>query len=226
MLRAILFDLDDTLYDEGEYVASGFRAVAAAIAQQYGQQAEDIFQTLQSVLQRNGRGRVFDATLENYGITPTPETVSALVQAYREHLPDIRPFPDVEDSLSALAAKYRLALVTDGLPIMQRRKVLALGMAQRVGHIVYCWEHQAPKPDVTGFQLALNALGVTASEAVVVGDRPDHDLAAAQVLGCAAVRIRRGRYAQVDSHPYKQIAELADLQTLPEVLEGYAQQTG
>lgn len=218
MIRAVLLDLDDTLYDEADYVRSGFRVVAREMAGRCGKSEQDIYQHLLNELALHGRGRVFDATLAAFDMSATPALVAQLLEVYRSHRPAIRLFPEVDSVLNTLRQTYRLAIVTDGLAMMQRHKVEALGLDSMVDAVIYCWEHDAPKPQATGFQYALDVLGVSAAEAVVVGDRPEHDLAAAAALACPAIRLRRGRYAAQDSTPYDAVHEITALDTLPDLI--------
>jgi putative hydrolase of the HAD superfamily len=215
MIKAILLDLDDTLYDEAEYVISGFRVVAKKIAALSGAEIEDIHAHMLAELASQGRGRIFDATLAAFDVNVTAAVVHDLVERYREHRPSIQFYPEAEQVLDMLNEDYRIAIVTDGLPVMQKKKIEALGLNARVDAVIYCWEHEAPKPDVEGFRRALDILKVEAGETLVVGDRPDHDLAAASALECRAVRLRRGRYAELDSAPYQPVGELFDLNALP-----------
>lgn len=218
MIRAILFDLDDTLYDEADYVASGFGVVATAIAEHCEAKPEAILDFMLAELARNGRGRVFDATLDAFGLPAAKETIEHLVERYRSHAPVLGLYPDADRVLTVVRPDYRLAVVTDGLPLMQRAKLQALGLPDRVDTAVCCWEHDVPKPDPGGYRIALERLGVEISEAVIVGDRPDHDMAAAIALGGASVRIRRGRFARLSSASHPADHEIAILDELPGIL--------
>lgn len=217
MIRALLLDMDDTLYDESAYVASGFREVARELAGWSGVAEEEIEAFLQAELARSGRGRIFDAALAAFGQSGAGR-VEALVARYRGHRPRIALFPDAAALLDRLRPRYRVAVVTDGLPSMQRKKFEALGLAGRVDALVCNWEIGAPKPDPRGFLLALRRLGVGAAEALIVGDRPDHDIAAARALGVRSVRLRRGRFAALDAAPHLPDHELATLDELPALL--------
>ncbi len=89
----------------------------------------------------------------------------------------------------------KLALVTDGDPPLQAAKLAALGLAGRFAVVVYCDElggRSARKPATAPFLAALEALGVSASRAVYVGDRPDKDVAGATAAGMRAVRVLTG----------------------------------
>lgn len=213
MIRAVLFDLDDTLYDESSYVRSGFLQVALQISGAAGLDAQTVFRFMLAELERSGRGRVFDATLQQFGLPVTPEAVAELVACYRTHRPAIELHADAARCLQSLQRVF-VAVVTDGLPVMQRNKVAALGLEARVQSVVYCWALQRPKPDPAGFRQALAQLGVEAAEALIVGDRPDHDMAAAAALGVPAVRVRRGRFAKAPEGPWPAVSVVDDLQEL------------
>lgn len=199
MRQALLIDLDDTLYNEHDYVRSGFRHIAAILSAECGTPAADLASFLESRLATEGRGRLFDELLIAHGLPGTPENVNRLVQAYRDHRPAIALAADVKHTLAQLRQRFVIGIVTDGLESIQRRKTDALGLAQFVDTIVYCWEHGEPKPSPRGFQLALQHLG-DPPVAAVVGDNVHHDLPAAVALGTPFIRIRGGRL-QADETP-------------------------
>jgi putative hydrolase of the HAD superfamily len=172
-------------------------------------------------LEANGRGRVFDAALAKAGISPQPSYVAELVEIYRVHKPVLSFWPGVSETLAALRHDYRLAVITDGLGVMQRNKADALGLAERVDQVVYCWEHQAPKPDPKCYHQALQALDLNVDEAVVIGDRPDHDMAAAAAVGCRSIRVGTGRYASAGCGGFKADATVTDFTQTPAILRDW-----
>ena len=76
----------------------------------------------------------------------------------------------------------------------------------------YAW----PKPDPAGYLDALGRLGATPAEAVVVGDNPHHDMAAAHAIGARAIRVLGGRFASVPApagaEPDLEIADIGALE--------------
>lgn len=220
MIRALLIDMDDTLYDERNYVLSGFRAVAAEIARRVPTlDAATLHADMVAELDANGRGQVFDAALTRAGIEPIASRVAELVDLYRAHTPDLALWPGVSEALADLAREYRMAILTDGLGAMQRNKTAALGLADRVDVILYCWEHDARKPDPSCYLQALRMLDAGAEEAVVIGDRPDHDIAAAAAIGSRSIRVRTGRHTAVEE-PVAD-ATVADFTQVPAVLRSW-----
>lgn len=209
MNRALLIDLDDTLYDERTYVLSGFQAVAKELARRFAHiNPRALIAEMTAELDANGRGRIFDHVLQQAGLAADPELVDELVQVYREHRPAIRLWPGVPAALVELGRDWRLAIVTDGQPAMQTRKVEALGLWRLVDDVLLCWEHHAPKPSPVGYREVLRRFGVEPAAAIVIGDNPHHDMAAAAAVGCAAIRVRTGRFADLPASGAA--AEVAD----------------
>ena len=83
----VVFDLDDTLYLERDYVKSGFRAVAETAVQGSGVGAAEAFDFLWDGFLEGSRGSSFDALLERYPELAQNVEVVALVKRYREHAP-------------------------------------------------------------------------------------------------------------------------------------------
>ena len=187
--KAVLFDMDDTLYPELDYVASGFKAVARFLEAEKGWMAEDSYAKMTSLMVANGRGRVFNDLLTLHDVADTC-LVSRLVGCYRSHAPDLELFAGVSALLTRLKdANMPMALVTDGLPKMQHAKITALGLGHWFRVIILPWELDAPKPKPDGFRVAAAALGVAETDCLIVGDRSDKDGAAARAMGSAFIKI-------------------------------------
>lgn len=193
-LKAVLLDLDDTLYEERDFVISGFHAVADRIAEASGAVREEVFQFLMLELRESGRGRIFNAAMRRFGIPDSPEGVASLVQLYRRHDAAISLYPGVDDLIRRLNKDYRVAVVTDGAVETQTSKVRALGLERMVDRIVYCWEIGHPKPDAECFAAALAYFRVPPAQAIVVGDHPLHDISVGKQMGALTARVRTGRF--------------------------------
>ena len=88
----LVFDLDDTLYDESRFVESGFRAVARFGTQQFGWDEQESLAQMMGTLAREGRGAVFDRWLAAHG-KHGKALVAACVRTYRHHKPALSLFP-------------------------------------------------------------------------------------------------------------------------------------
>lgn len=199
----LLIDLDDTLFEERDYVRSGFAAVAAKLpflapGVEWGKE-DSVVAEMMATLDREGRGRVFDSLFDTRGIAPQPELIRDLVKLYRQHQPEISLYDGTEDTLAALAIRYRLALVTNGDVSMQRSKVAALNIEKFFHAIIYCDEQVAPKPDPAGLHAALKVLDEHSGRAVMIGDNPHTDGLAASAVGIPFLRVRTRRFYDIPS---------------------------
>jgi putative hydrolase of the HAD superfamily len=210
--RAIVFDLDDTLYPERDYVLSGFRAVAAWSDPNLGIPAEQGFAEMQALLDQGVRSEVFNRWLEGHGLLDNGR-VARLVALYRQHEPKISLFPEVTSLLSSLQNQYYLGLVTDGYWEVQQRKLAALNLAGYFDAIVFAdeWGRGAWKPSPVPFYAVLERLGhLSPTQSVYVADNPAKDFLGARRVGMATVWVRRptGFYAN---------QEPADLEHHPDI---------
>ncbi len=193
MVKAILFDLDDTLYDEKTYVASGFRSVARDLESELGVPRDRLVEEMMSILEADGRGRVFDLVLQRHG-SYCKDRVLELVDLYRHHNPDIEPYPDVLPVLEELQRNgYPLGLITNGFHVMQKKKVSALGVAQHMDTLVYPDELGSDrwKPHPAGFLKGLDDLDVSSENAMYIGNDAEKDVVPARKLGMIPVQMCR-----------------------------------
>lgn len=188
----IVFDMDDTLYPEADFVRSGHRAVAERVWQDLG---ADIEPELRRRFAAGQRGDLMSAALASLGIRTSDDYVGrVLVPVYREHAPTIRSHVETVPVLTELRARgHRLALLSDGWAAVQRRKLAALGLGGFFDKIVITDElgPDAWKPSPVGFQQILSALGVTSTDAIYVSDNPLKDFVGPHRLGMRTVRIVR-----------------------------------
>ncbi|OLC69669.1 MAG: hypothetical protein AUH78_23060 [Gemmatimonadetes bacterium 13_1_40CM_4_69_8] len=200
-LQAVVFDLDDTLYPEREYVLSGFRQVARWCGQTVGASHDGVFEELRSLFEAGIRGDTFDRLCEHRGWNAR-DLVPAMIEVYRGHQPSIRSFPEAPGLLAELAARFPLGLLTDGRAREQRRKLAALGLRGAFRAAVFTEElgGGSAKPSAVGLLTVAARLGVSPGAAVYVGDNPCKDFLAARRAGMRAVRVRypEGLYANVE----------------------------
>ena len=144
MIKTIVFDLDDTLYDEIDYCKSGFTSVAEFLVYPAGRlmaehraSTKEIFDTLWKQFNSGNRKNTFNSALDALGIDYDDKLIGELIEVYRNHVPEITLPDDSRDVLSQLSGKYTLALITDGFLPAQELKVQALGIEKYFKCIVY-----------------------------------------------------------------------------------------
>jgi putative hydrolase of the HAD superfamily len=192
MIEGLLFDLDDTLYLESDFVASGYRAVAAHVARRCGCPVSRVYYAMMSVFGSQGRQSVFPFVVNRF--SDACVTVPELVDLYRGHTPRLRLYPGYARLLRSFRRRYATGIITDGLPQVQRRKVAALGLAGLVDEIVYTWEYgtEKEKPHPFCFSLMADALKVAPGNTVFIGDNAAKDCRGARRVGMKAARVRAG----------------------------------
>ena len=185
--RAILFDLDDTLYPRRRFELSGFRAVAVHLDLTEGLDADRVFVTLARASRGPHSGQELQACIARFGLSPA--IVPDLIEIIRAHRPAIRLPLDSRRALAHLRHDWRLGIVTNGLPRVQARKVEALGLRSLVDTVVFASEHgdKQGKPDRAPFVAALRRLHVQPSRALFVGDDDRCDLFGAARVGLRTV---------------------------------------
>ena len=202
MIRAVLFDLDDTLFDQRLWLDGAWWAVAEAGAG-YGLDRSTFHHALSAVAaEGSDRGRIIDRALARIGAPETP--VGPLVDAFLSHRPArLAVPPGVPEALSVLRSRVRVGLVTDGDVGVQGAKLDALGLRDAFDTVVFSdvLGRERRKPHPAPFRLALAGLAVPAHEAVYVGDRPDKDVAGPAAVGMRAVRVRTGEYRMRPDRP-------------------------
>ena len=191
MIRCVLFDLDGTLYDEKDFVMSGFRAVSGYLSKIRGVDAEKCFDILRSDFESGLRGKNFDTLIEKLGLDiETPD----LVRVYRQHKPRIHLFADAQEILDKLKGSLYLGLITDGWREVQQKKVSSLKVRRYFDVITFTDAHGKEnwKPSLKPFEITLEKLQIGAKESMYIGDNPIKDFIGAKKLGIITVRIRRG----------------------------------
>jgi len=222
-IKAVIFDLDDTLYEERQYFRSGFAVVAQTLEQRGFGSGGRIALLLDNFHHAEGRQEVFQKLAVRLGF---PENwVPELVELFRSHQPAIELAAEVRELLVRLRDVYQLRLgcVTDGWLAVQRRKVDALNVEPLLDVLVIADElgRNFWKPHPHPFHTCCTRLGVEPEEAVFVGDNPERDILGARRAGLATVRLRRpGAYFEAmetvnaEARPDFEISRLTELERL------------
>jgi putative hydrolase of the HAD superfamily len=214
----LVFDLDDTLYDETTYVKSGFKAVAEYLSKEFNLSAKKITEELLEEL-KNGRGSIFDAVLKKYNIY-SKRLVKKCIVTYRFHTPNI--------SLSANGKKclerfknYPIYIVTDGNKIVQYKKIKALGVDKKVKHyyITHRYGVHNAKPSPYCFQKICEKEKITANQVVYIADNVSKDFVGIKPLGFKTIQVLTGQYTNI-KRPREYQAELK-INSLDELTESF-----
>ena len=190
--RVIVFDLDDTLYLERDYVLSGLGAVGQWARHALG--IDGLGDMMRCRFEAGVRTNIFDESLEEVGLTPSPPLIARMLTAYRQHRPDIRLAPDADQFLAARDPKTGFAVITDGFLDAQRRKIRALGLYARGIHLGICtdiWGRECWKPNPRAFEHVEQLFGQSGAALTYVADNPRKDFTAPRSRGWQTVQIAR-----------------------------------
>jgi len=178
----VVFDLDDTLYSEMDYVLSGYRYLSELIEKLY---SKNTYQSFLDALEKNETD-IFSYVLVKHKL---PESLKPhLILAYRYHTPDIQLHPSALSILEQLKSKkVPVYLITDGRGITQRLKITSLGIEPFFESIFISEEVGVGKPSPGSF-LAIQIAHPNQS-IVYVADNPKKDFIAPNQLGWASIGI-------------------------------------
>ena len=189
-LEVVVFDLDDTLYDEIEYVKSGFKAIARDLLREIPNAYQEL------LLANELRLPAIDYVLDKFKIE-NKELRDQCIELYRTHEPDICLPTESRDVLNALVSKgLKLGIITDGRPDGQRAKLEALGLEAFFQKIIITDELGGisyRKPCDLAFRKMKSFFNVPYEKMCYVGDNVGKDFFAPQVLGMRSVLFENAR---------------------------------
>ena len=215
----VVFDLDDTLYLERDYVRSGFSACDVWATTELG--LSGLGAACWQLFVDGGRNDTFDRALAQLGHCGGSDVIGRLVEVYRGHEPDIELLPDAAAAIERLGAEHRLAVVSDGPEASQGAKARRLG-APRWSRCTVLTATLPPgngKPSPMAFRMIEEHLGAPGRRCVYVADNPAKDFAGPASLGWTTVRVRRhGQLHQTVPSGSDVAVEIGDLDALDDAL--------
>ncbi len=228
-VRAICFDLDNTLWDvepvlaraerilsdwlEGRYpkiperfpAAKLFELRAALLVEQ-PQRAHDFTFLRRESLARAAHGAGYERAMAQ----SIAHDAFAVWHAARN---DLEPFPDVVPALDALKLRYRLATLSNGNADLAR-----IGLAHHFEVSLHAAALGCAKPDARAYKQLADTLALNPAEILFVGDEPHADVVGPHDVGMQTVWVCRGAQEWPDSLPAAD-ARVASLDELVSILE-------
>jgi HAD superfamily hydrolase (TIGR01549 family) len=201
VVAAVLFDLDDTLFDHAHCARTALDVIRGAHGCFSGIDLDELNRSHSTILEAlHGDvavGRVsldlarterFRRLFRTAGVDADEALSSATAAAYREaYLNARRAVEGAADLLHVLHSRARIAVVTNNLVAEQREKLRHCGLDRYVDVLMASEEAGVSKPDPLIFELTLDRLECRADEAVMVGDSWANDVMGAQAAGIRAI---------------------------------------
>jgi putative hydrolase of the HAD superfamily len=190
MVKAVLFDLDETLLVRGE-------AIKAFITAQYNRHARALagidperFRTRFLELEENGavdKASVYAALVAELGITDL--TAADLLADYQAIYPQFATLAvGARETLIALRRQgLATGIISNGNALVQNAKIDAAGLRSLADTVLVSEAEGLRKPDPAIFERAAERLGLVPSDCIFVGDNPEADIAGARGAGMLAI---------------------------------------
>jgi putative hydrolase of the HAD superfamily len=208
VVKAVIFDLDDTLISEKEYIKSGFKAVSREIEKDFSISNTKVFNKMLGLFNESAKN-VFNRVLGYFNIQYNKDYVNELVNLYRIHEPNIKFFDDVIPTLIQLKDKgYKLGIITDGYKDSQNKKLDSLNCRHMFDSIILTDEYGSDywKPNERPYILMADQLKVKLCEMIYIGDNENKDFVTANKLGIKTICVKRENrvyYAEPFNNNYK-----------------------
>ncbi len=204
-LKAIFFDLDETLLDTSgcrpPAVEASFHAAASVYPQlqleAWRKASEEVKGEMHDLwlnspnsgaeLLREGSYRI----LKKLGVDDRELAAHVSHAYYRTWVSHLNLFPEVHEVLAALRGRFRLGIVSNGPSDLQRYKLKLFDLEHEFDPIVISGEVGIAKPDPKIFRYALELAKVSPSEALYVGDSPVYDIVGAKSVGMKMAWVNR-----------------------------------
>lgn len=206
MVKGVIFDLDDTLISEREYIQSGFKVISNVISNYYPFGKENLYKLLVNLFNEDNKN-VFNRFLNKLQINYTSADIEYLIKIYRNHSPSINLYKDVIPTLFILRNRgYKLGIISDGFKESQRKKISAVGLEKYFEKIILTDElgREFWKPNEKPFKLMAESFDIDYKDLIYIGDNEAKDFIAPNKLGMKTVKILR------KNRIYKDSSNLAD----------------
>lgn len=175
-ITGVVFDMDDTLYSEKHYVASGYKKIAEYLNKPNA--AQELWEYFEA-----GKPAI-DEYLKRVGKTELKEKC---LDVYRTQIPDIKLYDGVKEMLARLKnSNKKLGIITDGRVEGQKNKILSLGLDKLVDDIIITDELggiEYRKPNDTAFKIMQSRWQIPFEDMVYIGDNIKKDFIAPEKLG-------------------------------------------
>lgn len=205
MIKTVMFDLDDTIYDHKHHRLCGLQALQnvhprlseVPLAELEWEHERLLSGNYTKVLDRQqtteeSRLERMRLLFENYGIPLTDEETRRYTSLYRKAYDEnTRAVPGVLDLIKALKPSVSIGVVTNGLHDIQLQKLRVCQAETLADYIVISGDLGVRKPEKVIFEYALSQSGAKPEEAVLIGDSWELDILGASGCGISTIWINR-----------------------------------
>jgi len=186
----IVFDLDDTLYDEIEFVKSGFLEVSRYLGD------EKYYNFMFEEFNKNGSGKIFNKLIEEFKLEVS---INKLIEIYRFHRPNIK-LPKESIEILDWSKNKKTALISDGHYITQQNKFFALKLDRYIKYPIFTDFYHTKKPELKPFKMVMDKY--PNEKYIYISDNPKKDFFAPKELNWITLRFKNknGIYKDIENN--------------------------
>lgn len=195
MVKSVIFDLDNTLYDENLYFLKVFEKFSQIHNLDF-----KLFENIFDDKFRLNSKDIFTDILENIGFY-SKENQNELFEIYKTINCDLKLYKEAYDLIDYLDSKnINIAILTNGVIGAQRNKVRILNIEKFTNKIVYAREFgkEFEKPHAKPYIQTLKLLNVKKEDVLFIGDHPYTDIIGATKVGIKALRFMNGYASNIE----------------------------
>jgi len=210
-IKAVIFDLDETLSDNEELTELAVRqSVQAMIDKGLNCTLEQGIKRLKEIIEKNPLDKKIEKLAEFFG-PASQEIIEAGIWKYSNaDFENLKTYPETIETLERLKNKMKLFLVTIGYDEQQDKKINSLGIRKYFEKIIICREKE------NEFKKILKRFNFCSEEVLVVGDKINKEIKDGNKLGMKTARILKGKYSTIQpkdelEKPHYTISSLSEI---------------
>lgn len=199
-ISAVIFDLDNVLYDERKYLLAAYRNIAKYLSEHYNIGEQKIYHKLaqDSKIKTTMYPKLFNDLLSDLDMAQ--EVLPILLDIFSNTQTDLKLRATAKELILYLKKQdTKLGLLTNGTIKVQINKVRILGLEKYFDEIVYARElgKENEKPNPEAYLTIIKKLGAKPEQTICIGDNPYTDFRGAKKLGIQTVRLVQGEFKNV-----------------------------
>ncbi len=179
----VVFDLDDTLYKEIDFLKSAYKEIADFLSTKTSKSSQLILSEMVSYYE--GKKNVFKEIIIKNSIKNID--VSNLLKIYRNHIPNIILTNKNKELLDYFKKKaLKVGLITDGRSVQQRSKIKVLGLLDFFDDVIISEEFGSEKPSINNYKFFIDKYG-NSYKYIYIGDNTKKDFQTPNKLGWSTI---------------------------------------
>ncbi len=192
MIKAVFFDIDDTLYDTSGFARLARKAaINAMIDAGLPMSPDEAYDLLREIIKEKGSNydkHLNVLTKRVFGEEKPLLIAIGMITYHNVKFALLRLFPETMSTLIHLKAQgYYLGVISNGITIKQYEKLVRLGLHHFFHSVITSQEAEVEKPDIAIFELAMKTMGCKAENSVMIGNSFNDDVLGAINAGMSAV---------------------------------------